>query len=409
MWAGNLKTALASLRLSKWRSLLTMLGIIIGVSSVITVVSLGEGLKHQVVGQINQLGRDVLTVRPGKVVNRNSSGDINGINLLAFLSVSTLSDKDVAALQNLHSAKAVVPMSFVTSSAATDTGRSDNLFVIGTSPQMSEVMQQKIHYGDFFTSDDEDQEFAVIGAGVAQQLFGELNPVGRSVSIMGQDFIVHGVLSQSSNGLLSLAETNFNSAIFVPFPTAQRLSGGHTNILQILVKSRDSNDLQATFTDTHKALLKAHGGQENFSILKQSELINIASGTVNVITGFISGIAAISLLVGGIGIMDIMLVSVSERTREIGVRKAVGATNRQILSQFLVEGLALSLGGGLIGILASLIIYLGLRIYTNLQPVITWPVVVLAVTISVAVGIIFSVAPALKAARKDPITALRGE
>ena len=143
--------------------------------------------------------------------------------------------------------------------------------------------------------------------------------------------------------------------------------------------------------------------------MKQDELLGIVSGVVDTATRFISAIAAISLLVGGIGIMDIMLVSVTERTREIGIRKAVGATNRQILNQFLVEGLALTIVGGVIGVILSLLINVGLKIYTDWQPVINIPIVVLAVAVSVAVGVIFSITPALKAARKDPINALRGE
>jgi putative ABC transport system permease protein len=179
--------------------------------------------------------------------------------------------------------------------------------------------------------------------------------------------------------------------------------------MQVFVKAKDPNNVDSTIKNVKAELLKTHGGQENFTVLKQDELLNIASGVLDIITGFMSGIAAISLLVGGIGIMDIMLVSVSERTREIGIRKAVGATNRQILSQFLVEGLFLSIGGGIIGILASLLINFLLKIYTNYNPVITWPVVVLAAGVSITIGVIFSVAPAAKAASKDPINALRGE
>ena len=406
MWSGNVKAALASLRTSKWRSLLTMLGIIIGVSSVITVVSLGEGLKHQIVGQINQLGKDVISIRSGKLVNRGPAG-IDGVNFLAFFNVSTLTDEDVSELKTVRSLQSVVPVSFITSSARTDSAKSDNLFVLGTNSQMTEVLHQTVHYGDFFSDDDDD--FAVIGSRIADDLFGELNPVGRQINIMGQDFIVHGVLSPSAGGLSSIAETDFNSAVFIPYDAGKELANGRTNILQILVKPKNDRNIDGAVADSRQALLKTHQGQENFTILKQFELLNIANDSVNIITSFISGIAAISLLVGGIGIMDIMLVSVSERTREIGVRKAIGATNRQILSQFLVEGMTLSIGGGIIGILVSLLIYVGLRLYTNLQPVISIPIVILAVSISVLVGIIFSVIPAAKAAGKDPINALRGE
>lgn len=400
---------MASLRSSKWRSILTMLGIVIGVSSVVTIVSLGEGLKQQIVGQINQLGSDIITVRSGKLVSRNGSSSINNINVLAFLSTSTLTEKDVQAIGKLPSAAKVVPMSFVTSTAKGSRTTLDNLYVVGTSPDLADVLHQKVAYGAFFTEGEADQDFAVIGARVAEELFGELNPAGQSLSIMGKSFVVSGVLERSSGGLLSVAETDFNSAIFISQALARKLTGAHPNILQILVKSQDPNNLDVTANDVRSALLATHQGQENFTVLKQYELLDIASGVVNIVTAFITGIAAISLLVGGIGIMDIMLVSVSERMREIGIRKAVGATSRQILSQFLVEGLALSVGGGLIGVLVAMLINLGLRLYTNFDPVVTAPLVILAVGVSVGVGIIFSVAPALKAARKDPIDALRHE
>jgi putative ABC transport system permease protein len=405
---GSLKTAIASLRESRWRSIFTMLGIIIGVTSVVTIVSLGEGLKQQISGQINQLGSDVITVRSGKLVSRSSGGDIDGVNLLAFLSTSTLTNEDINALGNIKSVDAVVPINFVTSSAKSDSGSSDNLFVEGTTYQMADVLHRKVQYGDFFDQESADKNVAVIGSNVAHSLFGELNPVGQTIHIQGSDFIVHGVLAQTSGGLVSVAETDFNSAIFIPQLAALDLTNNKANILQILIKSKNS-DLEQTVTDVHKVLLKTHKNQDNFTVLKQTELLNIAGNTVGTATRFITAIAAVSLLVGGISIMDIMWVSVSERTREIGIRKAIGATNRQIQSQFLIEGSLLSIVGGIIGIILSLIINGLLRIYTSLHPAITIPTMIVAVAISVGVGIIFSVAPAVKASRKNPIDALRGE
>lgn len=404
MWNGNLKTAIADLRANKWRSLLTMLGIIIGVSSVVTIVSLGEGLKHQVSGQINQLGRNVITIRSGRLAGSDGFG---GLNLLAFLSSSTLTSRDTEAISKLPSVSSVVPMSFVGSSASSDKRQADNIFVVGTGSEMTELLHQKVAYGAFF-DDDDSSNYAVIGSIIAQQLFGELNPIGHMLTISGTSFSVRGVLAPSSGGLLSVAQTDFNSAVFIPLKSAEQLTGGHTNILQILTKSRDDN-LDTTVKDISNTLKAQHGGQEDFTVLKQYELVAIANSVVDLVTRFISGIAAISLLVGGIGIMDIMLVSVSERIREIGIRKALGATNRQILSQFLVEGMILTLGGGLLGILVALAIGGLLRIYTSLQPAITMPVLVIAVGVSIVVGITFSVAPALKAARKNPIDALRNE
>lgn len=407
MWAGNVKAAINSLRSAKWRSLLTMIGVIIGITLVVTTVSLGEGLKRQVVGQINQLGSDVLTVRSGKLVSRDSRGRVTGVNVLAFLDSSTLTAKDVSALKSLDSTTAVTPMAFLTSSVLNGSGRLDNVYVLGTSSALPEVLQQEVAYGDFFTDDNPAQRFAVIGTNIAHKLYGELNPVGHTITISGQDYIVRGVLTHSSGGLLSVGQTDFNSAVFIPFEQAEAIADG-TNITQILLKSKGSNTV-TTIRDVRKTLLATHEGREDFSILKQEELLGVVNGVVNKLTGFISALAAISLLIGGVGIMSIMLASVSERTREIGIRKAVGATNRQILNQFMVEGLVLTIGGGLIGVVISLLIFVGLRLYTDLNPVITVPTMVLAVLVAIIVGVIFSIAPALKAARKDPIQALRGD
>ena len=406
MWSGNLKTAIGSFRNAKWRSLLTMLGIIIGVSSVVTVVSLGEGLKQQIVGQIHTLGSDVLTVRPGKLVSTHSTRQ--SLNLLGFLSTSTLSEQDVSTISKLPSVAAAVPVDFVTNSAARDGQQLDNVSVLGTGSELYDLLRPKIAIGTFFTKDNAADNVAIIGSGVATQLFGGQNSIGHTISVLGQDFIVRGELAPSVGGLISAQQSDLNQTIFLPFGPAKNLVSGRTNILQILVKTKPGTNSDAAVADIRRILLQNRGGSEDFSVLKQQQLLDLTTGVVNTASGFTTGLAAVALLVGGIGIMNIMLVSVSERTREIGIRKAIGATNRQILGQFLTEGLVLTIGGGFIGILVSLIIFGVLRLYTSLHPVINAPVMILAVAVSIIVGIIFSVAPALKAARKNPIDALRG-
>jgi ABC-type antimicrobial peptide transport system permease subunit len=404
MFSGNFKSALTNIRQNKWRSFLTMLGIIIGVTSVVTVVSLGEGLKSQVVGQINQLGSDVLTIRSGRLTSEGVGSD--SLNILAFLSTSTLTDDDVSAIAKLPEVSAVVPINFVTNTATAEQNHLDNIFVIGTTSDMTELLNQKVAYGSFFSDEAGDSNYAVIGPKIAAQLLGKINPIGHTIKIAGTEFVVGGVLERSAGGLLSVAQTDFNSAVFIPLAKAKELTGGRTNILQILAKNQDPN-IEHTVSQVEKTLLSNHRGQLDFSVLQQYELLNIANSVVNQMTAFISVLAAVSLIIGGIGIMSIMLVSVSERTREIGIRKAVGANNRQILNQFLAEGMALSIGGGIIGIVIALAVNGLLRVYTNLEPVINLQVLVLAAAVSVAVGVIFGVAPAIKAARKNPIDALR--
>ncbi|HET6864155.1 MAG TPA: ABC transporter permease [Candidatus Saccharimonadales bacterium] len=407
MFKGNYHTAIQNLRINRWRTIFTMLGIIIGITSVVTVVSLGEGLKHQITGQINQLGSDIITVRPGKLLSKNGGG--SNFNLYSLLAPSTISTKDVEAVRGLREVRDVTPVEFVTSSASSSQGEFDNVFVAGTGPNFADTTHQKLSYGGYFTDDDSSGNFAVIGSNIAAEMFGQLNPVGETVTIMGQDFIVRGVLAPTQGGLLSLALADYNSSIFIPSDKAEELTAGHTNILQILARVKTGTNINKATSDINKVVAKNHGGSGDFTVLKQNQLLGVSSQVLNTITGFITSIAAISLVVGGIGIMNIMLVSVTERTREIGIRKAIGATNRQIRLQFLTEGLVLSIAGGAIGVIVSLLINFLLKVYSDWKPVVSVWVMVLAVGVSVAAGLIFSLIPAIKAARKDPIAALRGE
>jgi putative ABC transport system permease protein len=405
MLAGHFKTARQSLGASRWRSRFTMLGIIIGITSVVTVVSLGEGLKHQVVGQINQLGNDVLTIRPGKLLSKN--GKSNSLNIYAFLAPSTLTTRDLESIQHSKVVSTAAPVEFVSNSASGDNGELDNLFVAGTTQDFDDIVHQNVAYGAFLTDDDDSA--AVIGSGVATQMFGILNPVGETIHINGQDFTIRGVLAPTQGNLLSVAQADYNTSVFITASAASKLTGGHTNILQILARVDKGTNIDHDKSVISGIINKNHGGGNDFTVLKPDQLLGVSSQVLNTITRFISAIAAISLLVAGIGIMNIMLVSVTERTREIGIRKAVGATNRQILHQFLVEGLVLTISGAVVGIILSLIINLLLRVYTGWKPIISIWAIVIAVVFSIIAGLLFSLIPAFIAARKDPITALRGE
>lgn len=407
MFKGDFKMALANLRSARWRSTLTMLGIIIGITSVVTIASLGEGLKRQIAGQVNQLGADVLTIRSGKIVTKNAQGQITEINPLAFVSASTLSEKDVEDLRKLPQVEGAAPMSLVTNSATFGDTTLNNLYVVGTSPEANQLIGSKVSFGAFFGPDELNQPQAVIGSAVAERLFGEINPVGRTFIINNTEFSVRAVLDNFAGGVLSTTGIDLNFSVFIPYPLALQVSENKAQIAQILVKTK--GDIDGTSAAISHQLLQNHQGQDNFTILKQDELIEISQSLVNKATGFISGIAAISLLVGGIGVMNIMLVNVSERTREIGIRKAVGASNRQILSQFLTEGLVISLAGGFIGVLTSIIINFLMRIYSDFKPVVTIQIILIATLVTVVLGVIFAMAPAVKAARKNPIEALRGE
>jgi putative ABC transport system permease protein len=407
MIAGNIKMALDAIRVAKMRSLLTMLGIIVGVVSVVTIVSLGEGAKQQVAGQINHLGADLLTIRPGRTVTRDADGRVTDVNLLAtFGGGAAMPESDLRVIQRASNVGVAVPLSVVTGIASTEGREYDKGFIVGTTSGMPQILNQKIEFGAFFNTGDGDRNVAVIGKRVAEEMFHENGPVGRSLEIRGHTLVVRGVFEEFESSPL-LPNNDYNYAIFIPFETAKSISGNQTQIQQILAKPQNANDTSQAMESIRSALRGAHGGQEDFTILQQSDNLAIANRVLNLLTGLITAIAAISLVVGGIGIMNIMLVSVSERTHEIGVRKAIGATNGQILGQFLVESAVISLVGGFIGIGLSLLSNFCLRIFTSLSPVITPGIMIVAVAVSVTVGMFFGITPALKASRKDPIEALR--
>jgi ABC-type antimicrobial peptide transport system permease subunit len=406
---GNIKTAIASVRAAKWRSLLTMMGIIIGIVSVVTVVSIGEGVKKQVVSQINNRGSDLITVRPGQLVNRNTSGEITGVNLFSGLTATgALSDKDVDAIRKTKGVKQAVPLSIVAGTIVYDGKPRPGITIIGTSSELPRILNQKVEFGGFFTDSDENQNGVIIGTNVAAEVFQQEVPLGQSFELQGQSFIVRGVFKEFKNALISL-DTDFNNAIFMPYAVASEMTNNNSAIYEILAQPQDPKQSGTVAAAIKNNVRVAHGGQEDYTVLRQDESLGVTNNILDLLTRLIAGIAAISLLVGGIGIMNVMLVSVTERMHEIGIRKAIGATSRQIMSQFLLEATVLSVIGGILGVIISLIIGVLLRIFTDLEPVISWPVVAIAAGVSLLVGIIFGTAPALKAARKDPIQALRNE
>jgi ABC-type antimicrobial peptide transport system permease subunit len=385
-----------------------MLGIIIGVTSVVTTVSMGEGVKHQIVQQINQAGPDLITVRPGKVVTRDAKGRLQGISYFSSFTGVSLSEQDLKAVQSTEGVKGVAPFSAVATSAETDNQEYDNAMIIGTTSALPDLLNHRVEFGSFFTADEKERDVAVIGKRVAEQLFQENVPVGKTMRIKGQTFIVRGVFEEFETAPL-VPNADYNTAIFIPYEAGKILNQGAAPIYQIMAKPTQASQTGAVVNRLDQKLSSLHGDSHDFTILKQTENLQMADGVLSLLTALIAGIAGVSLVVGGIGIMNIMLVAVTERTHEIGVRKAVGATNRQIRRQFLTEALVLSVLGGVIGVLLSILANVGLRIFTGLKPVVTWPVIGLALAVAIGVGVIFGIMPALRAAAKDPIEALRHE
>ncbi len=408
MRSGNVKMALEAIRSARWRSLLTMLGIIIGVVSVVTTVSLGEGAKQRIVGQIDQAGRDLITIRPGRALKRGDNNHVAGLGQLGTLSTGSFSEADFRTIESTPGISHVVPFAYVNGLPGTRERDYPNGVIIATNEGLPNVLRQKLQYGGFFEKDATRKEVAVIGRRVAEQLFQENVPIGKLFHVRDRQFVVVGIFEEFETSPLT-PNIDYNTAIFIPMDAAKEVNDGQLQLYQILTRPSAGKTPDQAVQAITASLSHAHSGQIDFAVLKAEDTLAIATEVLNLLTSFIAGIAAISLVVAGIGILNIMFVSVTERTHEIGIRKAVGATNQQILGQFLTEAIILSLTGGLLGLVGALLTNYLFRIFTDLTPVLTWPIMLAAVGGAVVVGIVFGVTPALKAARKHPIDALRDE
>jgi len=408
-WLDTLRTGLDAVRTHRLRSGLTVVGIMIGIAAVILTVGLGQGAQNQVASEINALGTNLLTVTPGSTTS--SSGIRQG-----FGSESTLVPADATALQSQTVApdvKAVAPVA--SSSESLIAGSSSwTSTVNGTTPAWATVRSRSVTQGRFI--DDEDvtdgSAVAVLGATTAAELFSGEDPVGQSVKVDGVPFTVIGILSSVGSSSTSTG-SNQDDQVVVPITTATQRLFRSSSLSSILVQATSASTLSAAYQETDAELLALHGistsSDADFTITSQQSLVSTSTSVDRTLTILLGGIAAISLLVGGIGVMNIMLVSVTERIREIGLRKALGATPKLIRRQFLLEASVLGLTGGALG---ALLAALG----TALLPhVIGYPISlsaqasVGALLVAMAIGVIFGVYPASRAARLAPIDALRSE
>lgn len=408
-WVEILRTAGASLVAHRLRSALTVLGILIGIAAVVLSVGLGLGSQQQVGAQISALGSNLLIVTPG---SSTSTAGIRG----GFGSASTLTVSDATALANRVAAPDIAAVAPEKDSSQTLAAGSTNwtTSVIGTTDSWLGVRSRTLADGDFFTATDVENASAVtvLGSATATELFGTTNAVGQTVTINSQPFTVVGVLASAGSNSTS----NLDDEAVMPITAlANDIAGGSTrnSVSTIYLKAASQQTLSAAYQEADALLLNLHrlSGSANadFTISSQNALLATVTSVSKTLTVLLAGIAALSLLVGGIGVMNIMLVSVTERTREIGIRLAIGAHEKHILIQFLVEATVLSLFGGIIGILIGLSLA-GLASLTLTIPFAPSPaVILLAVGFSALIGMAFGFFPALRGARLDPIDALRHE
>ncbi|MFL6156594.1 MAG: ABC transporter permease [Marmoricola sp.] len=406
-WLETLRTAAEAVRSHRLRSLLTMLGIVIGISSVVLTVGLGLGAQDKVRDQIDALGSHLLIVSPG---SSTGTGGVRG----GFGSSSSLTLADAEALADPAVAPDVARVSPTTSTSASLTAGTTNWTsrIVGTTTNWQQVRNRTLTSGRFFTAAElaAGANVVVLGPDTATELFTRGNPVGQTVTVDGAALTVIGVLAES--GATSSTSSEDDLAV-VPITTAQRLTGStSTSVATVYVEAKSSATLSAAYQEVDAALLTAHGvtsTSADFSIATQDALLDTANSTNRTMTILLAGVAAISLLVGGIGVMNIMLVSVTERIREIGLRKALGATPAAIRRQFLIEASLLGVAGGVVGAGIGVIGALVLPSMID-QPVsISGPAIAAALVVALGLGVGFGVYPASRAARLTPIDALRSD
>ncbi len=401
-----LHESLSSLTVNKIRTGLATLGVVIGIGSVIALVSLGQASQKLVTDRITSLGTNLLTVRPGF----SSSSGIRG----GFGSASSLTTDDVKILESSPFITTIQAVSAESSgNGQLVAGRNNmNTTIIGVTPAYSVVNNSSVQSGSFITSSHltSMSRVAVIGPNVVSELFGEnINPIGQTLRINSQAFTIIGI-TQAKGGS---GRFNQDDQVFIPLTTAQNLIFGDDSLSTISLAATDPEVMDLARNQVTQVLLQKHRisdpAQADFEIFSQEDLLGTISEVTGTFTTLLSGIAAISLVVGGIGIMNIMLVTVTERTREIGLRKALGAKKAHIITQFLLEAIIITLLGGLIGMVVGVAIS-GLITHFMSLPFTISPIsIVLAVGVSAIIGLVFGWYPARKAANLQPIEALRYE
>ena len=399
----NIENALESLRANRLQTFLTMLGVMIGISSVVIIFSLSGGVSLMISNQIMSEGGALAVIRP-KELTANNKNVITSLATSRAFTQSSIKDEDLGLISKAKDVSAVAPLANFSAKVKGD-GEEKYANLLATSPNLDQTTSLKVREGQFI-AESANANTVVIGNQMAIDLFGTTQALGKEISMKGEKFIVIGVLAHQSSPI-NYSNVDFNNTAIIPYVTAKRIIGENLQIQQVNIRVKSVNKLIQVQKEIENGILKNHNGEQDFEVLTGKNISHPSDKFIELSTLILAIVASVSLVVGGIGIMNIMLVNVSERTREIGIRKALGANNRHILFQFLTESMIISLSGGFFGYLIGYAFSFGVSMFLPFSPIISWQIAVLVCGVSVIVGVIFGLYPAFRAARKDPIVSLR--
>ncbi len=397
-----LQETYTALTANKARTALTMLGIVIGIASVIAMISIGQGAQSSIESSIQGLGSNILTIFPGALQPGR------GIISSGRGAAQSLDNKDIDTLKNLDGVALVAGELDRRFQVSAPTGNNTNVTVIGTTPDYAVARNFNLTEGTFITESQQNSlgRVAVLGQSVATDLFGESDPVGQTVRINGGVFHIVGLLEAKGGSGFA----NQDDTVYIPLSTMQKVVSGVDYLSSIVVSVADKTQMSEVQTAVSDILTLKHRVTEpDFSIISQEDILGTLTQVTDAFTLFLAAIASISLIVGGIGIMNMMLTTVTERTKEIGLRKAIGATRSDINKQFLVEAIILTFVGGVIGVTIGALVAYGVTSLGVIQTKVSLSSVLLAFGVSAGIGIVFGYYPARRAASLNPIEALRYE
>ncbi len=402
-YAQIIRSAIKALKGNLLRTALTMLGIVIGIASVILIISLGQGASSSITSQVSSLGTNLIFVIPGKQVPGRPPVSSNSLTYKDSLALA-----DKTHMPNVGAVSAQV----TTNAEVVANGQNKNTTIIGVGAAYADINSFEMAQGEFISPEDESNysRVAVLGPTVVEDLFGaDAEPIGETITIKSRSFRVIGVTKEKG----STSFSNPDETVYIPVTTGMKVLLGQDYVHAISLEAQSSEKVDQTVEEVQTFLLDEHKIEDpalaDFTIRSSKEALSTLGAITGVLTGMLAGIAAISLVVGGIGIMNIMLVTVTERTREIGLLKAIGAKQKDILTQFLIESVVLTISGGIVGILVGVSLAFLITLFAPIPFILDPMSILIAVGVSTVVGLIFGIYPARRAAKLSPIEALRHE